>query len=193
VKYCIYGGSFDPPHAGHRYLADSALATLALDQVIWVPATDPPLKTRPSTPFRHRLAMVRLAIAGRPGQIVSDIEDRLPKPSYTIRTIDALKAEHGAEHAWYLLIGADNWAVFPKWHRPADVLKAVTVVVFPRTGFPLGDLPPGVLRIDRDRLDMESTSIRGGLLAGETSAEERLLPEIRAYARDQGLYGLKGR
>jgi nicotinate-nucleotide adenylyltransferase len=196
VKYCIFGGSFDPPHAGHKYLAKSALATLRLDKLIWVPAPDPPHKDKPATPFEHRLAMVKLAIAGEPRQSASGIEATLPKPSYTINTIEALKSEYGREHAWYLLIGADNWSIFQSWHRWQDVLRETTVAVFPRRGHTLGALPAGVLRLDLPEMDVEATEIRQSLRAsgnaaeGETAGTAGLLPEIRAYAASQGLYGL---
>lgn len=186
MKYCIFGGSFDPPHAGHLYLAQSALKTLHLDRILWIPAPDPPHKDKPRTPYRHRLAMVRLTVAGRPGHEASDIEERLPSPSYTLRTLEALKSEHGAQHRWHLLIGADNWSIFPTWHRWQDVLAAATVVVFPRRGHALGELPPGVLKLDLPEMHVEATAIRESLAGTGASAD--LLPEVRAYVRDHGLY-----
>lgn len=193
MKYCIFGGSFDPPHAGHEYVADSAVDALGLDKLLWVPAPDPPHKTRPSTPFRHRLAMVEAAIRGKDRQAASDVEERLPKPSYTINTLAALKDEYGGKHAWYLLIGADNWSIFPEWHRWRDVLKEATVAVFPRRGHPLAALPPGVISLDLPERDVAATGIRAGLAAGGDAAgdaAESLLPAVRAYAAANGLYGL---
>lgn len=190
MRYCIFGGSFDPPHAGHLYLARSVRDSLRIDKVFWVPSPDPPHKPKPSTPFRHRLAMVRLAVAGREGQEASGIEETLPSPSYSIRTIEALKALHGREHAWHLLIGADNWDIIRTWHRWEDVLREVTVVVFPRGGRPLTGLPAGVLRLDLPELDLEARRIRETLAATRDQAAAEMLPEIRGYVAEQGLYGI---
>jgi len=193
VKYCIFGGSFDPPHEGHRYLARSAIAALKLDGLIWIPAPDPPHKPAPSTPFSDRVAMVRLAITGIPRQSVSDIEASLPRPSFTINTVQALKAQLGAEHQWHVLVGSDNWTAFQSWHRWRDLLRAVTMVVFPRRGYPVGDLPSGVLSLDMPPLDAEGTRIRETLAATKDFEASGVLPEIRDYISARGLYGMKGR
>ncbi len=189
MKYCIFGGSFDPPHEGHRHLARAAAASLSLDQILWVPAQDPPHKTAPGTPFPHRLALAKLAIAGMPGQAVSDIEADLPTPSYSLNTIRALKSRYGAAHSWHFLVGADNWAIFPKWHQPDEVLKAATLVVYPRAGSEIGALPPGVLRLDMDQVPGSSTEIRAALAAGRDPDAAGLLPGLRDYVRVNHLYG----
>lgn len=195
MRYCIFGGTFDPPHEGHRYLARSARDSLRFDKIFWVPAQDPPHKPKPSTPFSDRLAMVRLAIAGLPGQEASGIEEALPSPSYSIRMIEALKAEHGRGHDWHFLIGADNWGIIRTWHRWQDVLKEVTMVVFPRGGRTLEDLPEGVLRLELPELDLESSRIRETVAATGDPESAGLLPELRSYVRDHGIYGVgaKGR
>lgn len=190
MRYCIYGGTFDPPHEGHRYLARSARDSLRLDKIFWVPAQDPPHKTRPSTPFQDRLAMVRLVIAGLPGQEASGIEETLPSPSYSIRMIEALKAEHGPGHDWHFLVGADNWDIIQTWHRWQDVLREVTMVVFPRGGRTLKDLPEGVLRLELPELDLESRRIRESVASTGDVESAGVLPELRAYIRDHGIYGM---
>ncbi len=192
MKYCIFGGSFDPPHEGHRHLARSASASLGLDRIFWVPAQDPPHKAKPGTPFHHRVAMARLAAADMPDQTVSDIESRLPSPSYSFNTIKAMKAEHGAGHLWHFLIGADNWAIFPTWHRWQDVLKEVTMVVYPREGETLGELPPGVVGLDLPVFPGQSGRIREILSATGDMEKAGVLPAIRDYIREQGLYASGG-
>lgn len=188
MKYCIFGGSFDPPHEGHRHLARAAAESLHLDKVFWVPAQDPPLKSKPSTPFAHRVAMTRLASSDMPGHEVSDIEGRLPTPSYSLRTIRSLKAEHGRDHAWHFLIGADNWAVFPSWHGPEDVLKEVTLVVYPRSGFTLGVLPPGVVGLPLGEFNAASRTIRASLATGSLFGLEHVPAPVQDYIRENRLY-----
>jgi nicotinate-nucleotide adenylyltransferase len=189
VRYCIFGGSFDPPHAGHRYLARSARDACRLDKVLWVPAPDPPHKDKPLTPFRHRLAMVELAIALEKGQEASGIEATLPSPSYSLTTIRALKDAFGAGHEWHFLIGADNWEIIRTWHRWEEVLEEVTFIVFPRGGRSLKDLPAGVLSLDLPEMDLESRNVRQALSEGKDWEAAGVLPELRGYISAHGLYG----
>jgi nicotinate-nucleotide adenylyltransferase len=193
VRYCIFGGSFDPPHAGHMYLARSARDSLRLDTVFWVPTADPPHKSKPSAAYRHRLAMVGLVLAGHEGQEASDVEETLPRPSYSLRTVQALKAQRGADHAWHFLIGADNWEIIRTWHRWEELLREVTMVVFPRGGRPLADLPEGVLRLDLPELDLEARAVRAKLAATGDPEAAGLPPELREYVVRHGLYGLSAR
>jgi nicotinate-nucleotide adenylyltransferase len=193
VKQCIFGGSFDPPHEGHLRLARTACASLGLDRLFWVPSQDPPHKASPATPFAHRLEMVRLAIAGLPGQEASGIEAGLPSPSYSLYTIRALKAERGRPgDAWYFLIGADNWAIFPQWHRPDEVLKEAVLAVYPREGFSPGPLPPGVLALDMELVPGRSSDIRAALERGASPEAAGVLPALRGYIAAHGLYASKG-
>src|SRR5690606_13993528 len=122
MRIGVFGGTFDPPHAAHAALARAALKQLSLDRVLWIPALAPPHKGLPATPFEDRLAMTRALAATVPGSDVSDIEAALPSPSYTLRTLEALRAAFGEGHEWRLILGADNWAGFPRWHRPDAVL-----------------------------------------------------------------------
>jgi len=193
VNHCIFGGSFDPPHAGHRHLARAAGSAFAIDRLYWVPAQDSPHKTAPGTPFRHRLEMCRLAVAGMPGNEVSDVEAGLPKPSYSLNTIKAIKARnHRPGDAWFFLIGADNWAIFPRWHQPAEVLKETELIVYPREGFAIGSLPAGVRALDLDLLPESSSEIRAALARGESPEAAGVLPEIRGYIDEHGLYAASG-
>lgn len=192
MKHCIFGGSFDPPHAGHLHLARTARAKLGLDRVLWVPAQDPPHKATPGTPFSQRVEMARLAVASEAGQEVSDIEGGLPVPSYSLATIRALKAASGKPgDTWHFLVGADNWAIFPKWHQPEAVLREAVLVVYPRKGSPLGALPPGVIALEMDEVPGESRAIRAALASGASPEAAGLLPSLRDYVAAHGLYRAK--
>ena len=192
MRYCIFGGSFDPPHEGHLYLARSARDAFRIDKVLWVPAPDPPHKDKPLTPFRHRLALVELAIASEAGMEASGIEADLPSPSYSLATIRALKAAFGADHDWHFLIGADNWEIIRTWHRWEDVLREAVFIVFPRGGRPLSGLPAGVLKLDLPEKDRESRVVRRALSEGKDWEAAGVLPELRGYIAAQGLYGFGG-
>ena len=91
----IFGGSFDPPHNGHIYVAEQALRECRLDQVVFVPAFEPPHKIdRNLTPFHHRLRWLRKATEVLPNIAVSDLEQDRPGNSYTVDTLRLLSEEH---------------------------------------------------------------------------------------------------
>ena len=103
-----------------------------------------------------------------------------------------MKAEHGSGHAWHFLIGADNWAIFPTWHRWQEVLNEATLVVYPRKGETLGELPPGVVGLPMPEIPGESRRIREILAATGDMEKAGVLPSLRDYIRDQGLYATGG-
>jgi nicotinate (nicotinamide) nucleotide adenylyltransferase len=119
----VLGGSFDPPHIGHVVLAQEALSQLPVDEVRLVPCNRSPHK-----PEGHhfapelRLAMTEAAVHGRRGLAVSRAELDRPPPSYTVDTLEAVAAEQPARLVW-LVIGADQVASLPRWHRPERLLE----------------------------------------------------------------------
>jgi len=130
----VFGGSFNPIHYGHLLLADDLLEILGLDRVLFVPAKHPPHKdpTR-LAPAEDRLAMVRLATAGRRGFEVSDIELTRPGPSYTIDTLAAL-ARPG--ETLYLIVGSETFLDLLSWREPRRVAQLARLVIVPRVGSP---------------------------------------------------------
>jgi nicotinate-nucleotide adenylyltransferase len=132
ARTAIFGGSFNPIHYGHLLLADEVLEQLALDRVLFMPAGAPPHK--PATalaPAADRYAMVKLATAGRRGFEVSDLEVRRPGPSYTVDTLEALRAE-GDE--LFLVVGSETFLDLLSWRAPARIAELARLVVVPRTG-----------------------------------------------------------
>lgn len=152
MKVGFFGGSFDPPHRGHIALARLAIERLHLDRVLIAPVGTQPLKKDwgASASFEDRVAMVRLAIAGRPGMEVSLVDAPHPdgRPNYTIDTINSLRRELGPEDRLYCLMGADAFLAIGKWHRGVDLLTACDFVVGSRPGFDLrkiaAALPQGI-------------------------------------------------
>lgn len=200
----LFGGSFDPIHKGHLAAARAAQDAFDLDRVVFVPAARPPHKPDLElAPEADRLEMVRLAIAGEPSWSVCDMEFDRPGPSYTMDTVERLRARVGEEEdaSIWLLIGADNLPGLVGWHRVEDLLEAVRPVVIRRTGeseeLPPeleGKLSPEVLgRLRAGVLSLppapgRSTDLRAALRAGEGAPED--LPEaVGAYIRQRGLYG----
>ena len=152
MRIAFFGGTFDPPHAGHIALARSAVARLALNEVLLAPVALQPLKGGASShsSFADRLAMVRLAVADEPGLVATDIDAPLPGggPNYTFDTLQRLRLViRPTDHLFYLL-GADSFLTLQRWHRSTELLLTCDCIVGGRPGFSLEQinaaLPPGV-------------------------------------------------
>ncbi|OGO57602.1 MAG: nicotinate (nicotinamide) nucleotide adenylyltransferase [Chloroflexi bacterium RBG_16_72_14] len=132
----LLGGTFDPIHHGHLAIAEEAREALGLERVLLVPAAMPPHKPgRPVTAAEDRLAMLELAIAGNPAFAVSRVELDRGGRSYTVDTLEALRAERGTSAAepWFIL-SAEALAEFPTWRRPDRILELCRLAVVPRAG-----------------------------------------------------------
>ena len=112
----VMGGTFDPVHVGHLRLAEEMAEAIGLERVLFIPAGQPPHRGVPRTASLHRLEMARRAIAGNPRFVVDAREVQRPRPSYTVDTLTALRAELGKEQPLWLLLGADAFLELPTWH-----------------------------------------------------------------------------
>jgi nicotinate-nucleotide adenylyltransferase len=131
----LFGGSFNPIHAGHLAIARRTREALGLDQILFIPTGNPPHKPDGSlAPAHHRLEMVRLAIGSDPTFAVSDIEIRRPGKSYSIETIRLLQQEHGPKTQLFFLIGLDAFLDLQSWREPAALLNSCSFVVISRPG-----------------------------------------------------------
>lgn len=148
----LLGGTFDPVHDGHLGLAHDACLALALPQVRLVPASDPPHRPPPGASAEHRLAMLELAAAGQAELAVDDREIRRRGKSYTVLTLEELRAED-ARRPLLFILGADAFRGLPAWHRWREILPLAHLVVAARPGDPFDAALPDALRpLWRDRL-----------------------------------------
>ncbi|MBL8342490.1 MAG: nicotinate (nicotinamide) nucleotide adenylyltransferase [Rubrivivax sp.] len=198
-RSAIFGGTFDPPHNAHLALAHAALATLALDDVRWVPAGRPWQKVGAGdahavTAVAHRVAMVEQVIAGEPRFRLERLEVERSGPSYMIDTVEALAAREPGR-AWVLLVGQDQYARLHTWHRWRELLARVTLAVANRPGAPAAPAPEvaAVLAaapqcaVPLPMLDICATDIRARIAAGRDVAA--LVPaEVAGYIARHGLY-----
>jgi nicotinate-nucleotide adenylyltransferase len=146
VSLGVLGGTFNPIHLAHLRLGEIARETLGLERVLFVPAGDPPLKSRGIAPAEQRLELVRLAIAGNSGFEVLDLELRRAGPSYTIDTLRALRERYAGQRLWFIL-GADAFAELDSWHRAAELFALTSFAVVARPGHaedPVELLPSGL-------------------------------------------------
>ncbi len=161
----VFGGTFDPPHIGHLIIAQEALHQARLDRVIFMPALVPPHKPAAEiTPFPLRLAMVRAAIGTNAAFVVSDLEARLPSPSYTVDTLRALLEESEGMDRLSLIVGSDSLLDLPTWRSPEEVVRLARLVVYPRAGAPLSaaskELSAGAIVLDVPEIPLSSTMLR---------------------------------
>lgn len=192
----IYGGSFDPIHYGHLAIAEEARTTLALTSVAFVPAAHQPLKGQSQSAPEHRLAMVRLACADHPAFIPDDLELRCPPPSYTINTIESYHDRYGTNAELWFIIGADAARDLPRWHRVADLVSLVRLVIVGRPGYSV-DLPalaatiPALVGrcvlINGPRLDVSSSELRRRL-AADCPVRYQMPEPVRLYIAEHDLY-----
>lgn len=194
----LLGGTFNPVHEGHLALARAARAAFGLAEVWLIPCSVPPHKvTTDLAPDADRLAMLRLAVEGDPALHVSDIEMHLPPPSWTLRTLDALREAYPERH-FAFIIGGDTLTQLHTWHEPLEVLARARFVTLARAGY--GRPPPDAIRLPApwpDRLladyreatlpDVSSSGVREHIRRGEPIDGLVPAPVIR-YIGEKGLY-----
>lgn len=169
----LFGGTFDPVHLGHLRLAEEAADSLGLSSVRWIPAGQPAHRAHtdkaPQVTAAQRLEMVRLAIAGNPRFTLDPAEVAAAAPSYTVPTLERLRADPavGAARPLVLLLGADAFAGLPGWHRWTALFDLAHIAVAHRPGFPIdaASLPPALAAIYRARR-AESPAALGAAPAG---------------------------
>ena len=180
MRIGLFGGSFNPIHYGHIRLARQLLALAELDEGWFVVSPQNPLKQQTDLLDDDlRLQMVEMALQREKGLRASDIEFRLPRPSYTWNTLQKLREEHPGDE-FTLLIGGDNWERFPLWYRSDDIVRDYNIVVYPRTGSDIDErqLPPTVRIVRTRRINISSTMIRQRIALGQTLS--RLVPKAVA-------------
>ena len=197
----LFGGSFDPPHVGHVALPEQVRQAVGADVVAYMPAARSPHKLdQAPTPAVHRLAMLRLALAGQPhALILTDELDRAAdgRPSYTVETLEGLSRRVGEATRLRLLIGADQVARFDAWRDAARIIELAEPLVMlrpPETATSLLDaMEPDERDAWRGRLvevaamDVSSSEVRRRVAAGASIAG--LVPEgVARYIDEHGLY-----
>lgn len=163
-------GSFNPVHTGHLILAEYFATRTDLAEVWLVVSPQSPFKVGDSLlPEVQRLRLVELAIADNPHLRAESIELSLPRPSYTIATMDALRQQHPTTE-FVLLMGGDNLPGLPRWQEAARLLAEVDIYVYPRPGTPLPSLElfPRVQVMTAPMLDISATYIRESLRQGQS-------------------------
>jgi nicotinate-nucleotide adenylyltransferase len=194
----ILGGTFDPPHVGHLWLATLAADAIGLDRVLFMPASQPPHKGgQLVSKATDRVLMTRLAIAGDDLLELTLIEMERPGPSYTIESVDDLLRTYGTDATLYLLMAADSLAHIDTWRETDALLERIEWVVGPRPGNPMPDRTALEERfganasrihlLEGPSLDVSSSEIRRRVAAGH--AIRYLVPRgVEELIVERGLY-----
>ena len=187
MKIGLYFGSFNPIHVGHLIIAQSLFQRGKLDQVWFVVSPQNPFKKQESLAHEQdRLRMVELAIDDNYQFRASDVEFRMPRPSYTIDTLTYLSDKY-PQHQFSLFLGSDNLNHFNKWKNYEAILDQYPLLIYPRPGeFKRLD-HPGVNYVEAPLLDISATFIRQSIQEG--LSVRYLLPQrVEEYILDKKLY-----
>lgn len=197
----ILGGSFDPVHNGHIYMAQKALEECNLDEVWLIPAGHSPNKEENAmTPADMRLAMCNLACMDSKRIRVCSVEVDSNETSYTYRTLQKLHATH-PDDTFYFIMGADSLAYFINWVHPEIISSLAILLVVNRGNYSINDLtamadkingqfPADIRFLECPKYNISSRDIRKAICEG-CNVQEQLSPEVLAYIRQKKLYHIK--
>ncbi len=166
MKVCLFGGTFDPPHLGHLIIAQTIFEAENFDQIVFVPAYQPPHKNGMKiSPVDQRLEMLNIAIKENPNFIMSDLEIERKGLSYSIDTIMEYKKQNNlSSNELFYLMGSDSLRQFNKWKNPKMIIDESRVIVAIRPGFRPSDIPNWILAkiqfASIPRIEISSTTIR---------------------------------
>lgn len=187
----IYGGSFNPIHTGHTTLGSWLVEQGYVDELWFLVSPQNPLKPAAGLlDDQIRLHLAQLAVEQNEHLRVSDFECHLPRPSYMVHTLAALREAYPARD-FVLVIGADNWERFPQWYQADEILRHHRLIVYPRPGSPIdtASLPPCVTMVDTPLLDISSSQIRRAIATDPAYDGDGLAPAVWREIRQAGYYG----
>ena len=208
----VLGGTFDPIHVGHLDAADAASVTLALDEIVLVPAHDQPLRvSEPRATVYHRFALAALALEDRPAWRVSDMELVRQGRSYTQDTLRALHDCGWRASQLFFILGTDAFAGIASWHGYPGVLDLAHFVVIARPGVTIEEAtarapelrsrssqpskgderiegPARIFLVHAQTRDVSSTMIRERLASG-LPIDDLVPPRVARHIQKHHLYG----
>ncbi|MBU1061427.1 MAG: nicotinate-nucleotide adenylyltransferase [Candidatus Omnitrophica bacterium] len=193
MRIGILGGTFDPIHQGHLYLAVRVLDKLSLNKIIFIPTNIPPHKKNVGiTAPRHRYNMVRLGIADNRKFAASDIEIKRKGRSYSIETLRQLKERYPPSTEIFFITGSDSLNDLDQWKNITEIMRLCKFVVVKRPAFKIKNAPSFIrdhcfILLSIRAKDISSTDIRNRIKSHQSIS--RLVPEsVNKYIEQYGLY-----
>ena len=185
-RIALFGGTFDPVHAGHLFIARSAFKQCALDQVIFLPCRHSPHKSSATTAtVNQRLEMLRLATSGTPWMSVDDFDAFGSEPPYSYLTAGHF-AEQFPEASLFWIMGFDQWNALPRWKHPEILARYVTFLVFARNECP--EEKTGYRMIALQGTHPASASALRCVNSPDHLKMEWLQADVLHYIKTSGLY-----
>lgn len=189
TKTGLYFGSFNPIHIGHLAIAGFMLEYSGIDQLWFVVSPQNPLKEKKSLlAGHHRLELVRQAVEDDDRIRVSDIEFKMPVPSYTIDTLAYLEEKHPG-NTFYLVMGADGLKSFNRWKHAKLIREKYHRLVYPRPGISKEEIlsHPNITLVNAPMMEISSSFIRSAIKKGKDT--RYFLPEkVYRYIREMHFY-----
>ncbi|MDR1347857.1 MAG: nicotinate-nucleotide adenylyltransferase [Prevotellaceae bacterium] len=186
----LFFGSFNPIHIGHLAIANYAVAFGDFAEVWFVVSPQNPLKCKSSLAGEeHRIAMAQIAVRNLDLPIsVCDIEMRLPRPSYTVNTLDALVGGN-SDCEFCVIMGADSLHGIEQWREYQKIMSDYTVYVYPRLGYDTKTLcnKYEAELCDAPIIEISSTFIRKSISKGK-NMNAFISPALGKYITENGLY-----
>ena len=189
MKIGLFFGSFNPIHNGHVAIANYMVENGGIDQLWFVVSPQNPFKKVENLlSDNYRLAMVDRAIEGDQRFRSCNVEFNLPKPSYTIDTLTALRVEY-PDHEFLIIMGADNFVQIKKWKKYEKLIGEYRFLIYPRPGFDLSmlDLKGNFTVVKSPLLEISSTSIRESISKNE-DVSHLLPPGVVQYIEEKKFY-----
>lgn len=189
MKTGLFFGSFNPIHVGHLVIAEYMVSRTDLDEVWIVVSPQNPLKAKKSLANNFdRLHLVRLAVEDNPNLQVSDIEFKLPIPSYTVDTLTYLREKH-PKREFVLIMGGDNLCSLPKWKNHEILLRDYQIYVYNRPSY--GDCPlkdyESIEFYNAPLMDISATFIRKSIKE-DLSIRYLVTPKVFDEIMKSGMY-----
>lgn len=188
MKVGLFFGSFNPIHTGHLVLAESILDKAKLDNVWFVVSPQNPFKSKSVLAHEFdRFDMVKLAIENNPRLQVSDVEFSMPKPSYTIDTLQYL-TDKFKTYEFSLIIGEDNLTHFHKWKNHEAILSNHTVYVYPRpNSLPSKVDNKAIIKVEAPLMEISASEIRRRVK--QQNSIKYIIPDkVAEYIFEKGIY-----
>lgn len=193
-RVLLYFGSFNPIHRGHIALAEYAISDGFADQVVLIVSPQNPHKEQGDLAAefsRYEMCQAACAASLYPEQIqVSAVEFTLPRPSYTIDTLNFLTENFGEQMEFSILMGADNIENFHRWKSYEQIIDNYPILVYPRTGYYLSrsQFADRVVFLENAPLfDISATEIRKAIAEGR-DISDMVIPEVEQYIRNNKLW-----